>query len=149
MSDFVYQDLLPLGADTAPYRKLTSDYVSTFEGGGQTFLKVEPEAIRLLTAAAIRDISHLLRPGHLAQLRKILDDPEASANDRFVALDLLKNASIAVGESAGLVARKPRTLPSDLLQPNPGLRGASGTTGQLMSGPHVAARISAVPPAHR
>ena len=97
MSDFVYQDLLPLGADTAPYRKLTSDYVSTFEGGGQTFLKVEPEAIRLLTAAAIRDISHLLRPGHLAQLRKILDDPEASANDRFVALDLLKNASIAAG----------------------------------------------------
>ena len=97
MSDFVYQDLLPLGADTAPYRKLTSDYVSTFEGGGQTFLKVEPEAIRLLTATAIRDISHLLRPGHLAQLRKILDDPEASANDRFVALDLLKNASIAAG----------------------------------------------------
>ena len=97
MSDFVYQELLPLGADTTPYRKLTSDYVSTFEGGGQTFLKVEPEAIRLLTAAAIRDISHLLRPGHLAQLRKILDDPEASANDRFVALDLLKNASIAAG----------------------------------------------------
>jgi fumarate hydratase class I len=97
MSDFVYQELLPLGADTTPYRKLTSDYVSSFEGGGQTFLKVEPEAIRLLTAAAIRDISHLLRPGHLAQLRKILDDPEASANDRFVALDLLKNASIAAG----------------------------------------------------
>ena len=97
MSDFVYQELLPLGADTTPYRKLTSDYVSTFEGGGQTFVKVEPEAIRLLTAAAIRDISHLLRPGHLAQLRKILDDPEASANDRFVALDLLKNASIAAG----------------------------------------------------
>jgi fumarate hydratase class I len=97
MSDYVYQELLPLGADTTPYRKLTSDYVSTFEGGGQTFLKVEPEALRLLTAAAIRDISHLLRPGHLAQLRKILDDPEASANDRFVALDLLKNASIAAG----------------------------------------------------
>ena len=97
MSDFVYQDPLPLGPDTTPYRKLTADHVSTFETAGHTFLKVEPEAIRLLTAAAMRDISHLLRPGHLAQLRLILDDPEASANDRFVALDLLKNACIAAG----------------------------------------------------
>jgi fumarate hydratase class I len=97
MSDFAYQDLFPLGPDTTPYRKLTSDHVSTFEAAGQTFLKVEPEAIRLLTAEAIRDISHLLRPGHLQQLRNILDDPEASANDRFVALDLLKNACIAAG----------------------------------------------------
>jgi fumarate hydratase, class I len=97
MSDFEYQDLLPLGPDTTPYRKLTSDFVSTFEAGGRTFLQVEPEALRLLTATAIRDISHLLRPGHLGQLRKILDDPEASANDRFVALDLLKNACIAAG----------------------------------------------------
>ena len=97
MSDFVYQDPLPLGPDTTPYRKLTSDHVSTFEAAGHTFLKVEPEAIRLLTAEAMRDISHLLRPGHLAQLRLILDDPEASANDRFVALDLLKNACIAAG----------------------------------------------------
>ena len=97
MSDFVYQHPLPLGPDTTPYRKLTSDHVSTFEAAGHTFLKVEPEAIRLLTAEAMRDISHLLRPGHLAQLRLILDDPEASANDRFVALDLLKNACIAAG----------------------------------------------------
>ena len=97
MSDFVYQDPLPLGPDTTPYRKLTSDHVSTFEAAGHTFLKVEPEAIRLLTAEAMRDISHLLRPRHLAQLRLILDDPEASANDRFVALDLLKNACIAAG----------------------------------------------------
>jgi fumarate hydratase class I len=97
MSDFAYQDLFPLGPDTTPYRKLTSDFVSTFEAAGQTFLKVEPEAVRLLTAEAIRDISHLLRPGHLQQLRNILDDPEASANDRFVALDLLKNACIAAG----------------------------------------------------
>src|SRR4051794_16418138 len=97
MAEFEYQDLLPVGADETPYRKLTSDYVSTFEGGGHTFLQVAPEALTLLTAEAMRDIAHLLRPGHLAQLRKILDDPEASANDKFVALDLLKNASIAAG----------------------------------------------------
>jgi fumarate hydratase class I len=97
MSEFVYQDVLPLGPDATTYRKLTSDHVSTFEGGGHTFLRVEPEALTLLTATAMRDIAHLLRPGHLAQLRRILDDPEASANDRFVALDLLKNASIAAG----------------------------------------------------
>jgi fumarate hydratase class I len=97
MAEFEYQDLLPVGADETPYRQLTTDYVSTFEGGGHTFLKVEPEALTLLTATAMRDIAHLLRPGHLAQLRTILDDPEASANDKFVALDLLKNASIAAG----------------------------------------------------
>jgi fumarate hydratase class I len=95
MSDFQYQDLLPLGPDTTPYRKLTSDHVSTFEAAGKTFLKVEPEALTLLTRQAMRDISHLLRPGHLAQLRAILDDGEASPNDKFVALELLKNANIA------------------------------------------------------
>jgi fumarate hydratase class I len=89
--------MLPLGKDETPYRLLTKDHVSTFEAGGHTFLRVEPEALRLLTREAMRDIAHLLRPGHLAQLRRILDDPEASANDRFVALDLLKNASIAAG----------------------------------------------------
>src|SRR6266404_5962909 len=97
MSDFQFQDLLPLGSDETPYRKLTSDHVSTFEAAGQTFLRVEPEALTLLTRQAMRDISHLLRPGHLAQLRKILDDAEASANDKFVALDFLKNANIAAG----------------------------------------------------
>ncbi|GAA2453468.1 fumarate hydratase [Streptomyces macrosporus] len=92
---FAYTDLLPLGEDTTPYRLVTSEGVSTFEAGGRTFLKVEPEALRLLAAEAMRDISHFLRPAHLAQLRRILDDPEASPNDRFVALDLLKNANIA------------------------------------------------------
>ncbi|MEE1939263.1 fumarate hydratase [Streptomyces sp. TRM 70361] len=92
---FSYTDLLPLGADDTPYRLVTAEGVSTFEAGGRTFLKVEPEALRLLAAEAVRDISHFLRPAHLAQLRRILDDPEASANDRFVALDLLKNANIA------------------------------------------------------
>jgi fumarate hydratase, class I len=98
--DFQYQDLLPLGEDQTPYRLVTSEGVSTFEANGQEFLSVTPEAITKLTAEAIHDISHLLRPGHLAQLRKIIDDPEASGNDKFVALDLLKNASIA---SAGIL----------------------------------------------
>ncbi|MBD3007869.1 fumarate hydratase [Streptomyces sp. 5-10] len=95
MPEFAYSDLLPLGEDTTPYRLVTSEGVSTFEADGRTFLKVEPEALRTLAAEAMHDISHYLRPAHLAQLRRILDDPEASANDRFVALDLLKNANIA------------------------------------------------------
>jgi fumarate hydratase class I len=97
MPEFAYTDLLPLGQDDTEYRLLTTEGVSTLEAGGRTFLQVEPEALRLLTETAIHDISHLLRPAHLAQLRRILDDPEASPNDRFVALDLLKNASIASG----------------------------------------------------
>ncbi|MBX6766607.1 MAG: fumarate hydratase [Actinomadura rubrobrunea] len=97
MPEFSYTDLLPTGPDDTEYRLLTSDGVSTFEAGGRRFLQVEPEVLRLLTETAMRDIAHLLRPSHLAQLRKILDDPEASPNDRFVALDLLKNAGIASG----------------------------------------------------
>jgi fumarate hydratase class I len=98
MTEFVYQELLPIDHhDATPYRLLSTDGVSTFTGGGHEFLQVEPAALTLLAREAMRDIAHLLRPGHLAQLRKILDDPEASANDRFVALDLLKNASIAAG----------------------------------------------------
>ena len=89
--------MLPLGEDDTPYRLLTNDGVSTFEAAGKTFLQVEPEALTLLTREAMRDIAHLLRPGHLQQLANILDDPEASANDRFVALELLKNANIAAG----------------------------------------------------
>src|SRR3954464_13599568 len=94
---FAYSDLLPLGQDTTSYRLVTSEGVRTFEADGRTFLKVEPEALRTLAAEAIHDISHYLRPDHLAQLRRILDDPEASPNDRFVALDLLKNANISAG----------------------------------------------------
>jgi fumarate hydratase class I len=97
MPEFAWTDLLPTGADETPYRLLTTDGVRTFEAAGRTFLEVDPEALRLLTYEAMHDIAHLLRPGHLAQLRRILDDPEASANDRFVALDLLKNANIAAG----------------------------------------------------
>ncbi|MGI9196973.1 MAG: fumarate hydratase [Candidatus Nanopelagicales bacterium] len=95
--DFEYADLLPLGPDTTPYRLVTADGIRTVESAGRTFLEVDPEVLRLLTFEAIRDIQHLLRPGHLAQLRAILDDPEASPNDRFVALDLLKNANVAAG----------------------------------------------------
>ncbi|MBJ82262.1 MAG: fumarate hydratase [Acidimicrobiaceae bacterium] len=95
--EFLYSDLLPTGDSEIVYRQITDDYVSTFEAGGRRFLKVEPEALRLLTAEAMRDIAHLLRPGHLTQLAAILEDPEASPNDRFVATELLKNANIAAG----------------------------------------------------
>ncbi|EGX99596.1 fumarate hydratase class I, aerobic [Nitrospirillum viridazoti Y2] len=87
--------MFPVAKDATSYRKLTSDYVSTTTFDGEEVLKVEPEGLRLLAEQAFIDINHLLRPGHLAQLRAILDDAEASPNDRFVALDLLKNASIA------------------------------------------------------
>jgi len=98
MTEFVYQELLPIDHhDATPYRLLSTEGISSFSGGGHEFLQVDPSALTLLAREAMRDIAHLLRPGHLAQLRKILDDPEASANDKFVALDLLKNASIAAG----------------------------------------------------
>jgi fumarate hydratase class I len=95
--EFHYSDLLPAGPDDTPYRLLTADGVSTFEAGGRTFLQVSGEAIRQLTAEAMHDIAHYLRPAHLAQLRRIIDDPESSGNDRFVALDLLKNVNISAG----------------------------------------------------
>ncbi|MFZ5890411.1 MAG: fumarate hydratase [Myxococcota bacterium] len=97
MPNFAYQELLPLAADETPYRLLTRDFVSSFEAGGHKFLKVEPQALTLLTREAMRDIAHLLRPGHLDQLARILKDPEATPNDKFVALELLKNANIAAG----------------------------------------------------
>ena len=98
MAEFAYEDLLPIGSDETPYRLLTTEGVRTVDGpGGRTFLEVDPEALRLLTETAMHDIAHYLRPGHLQQLANILDDPEASNNDKFVALDLLKNANIAAG----------------------------------------------------
>ena len=97
MPDFHYVDMLPLGEDTTSYRLLTTDGVGVIEAGDRTFLTIEPEALRLLAYEALHDIQHLLRTSHLQQLRNILDDPEASANDKFVALDLLKNANIAAG----------------------------------------------------
>jgi fumarate hydratase class I len=97
MPEFAYQELLPIGADETQYQLLSADDVSTFSAGGRTFVQVDPEALTTLTSRAMFDIAHLLRPGHLAQLRAILDDPEASPNDCFVAMELLKNACIAAG----------------------------------------------------
>ena len=98
MPTFAFQDILEAGHhDATPYRKLTGDHVQPLTAGGRRFLEVAPEALTLLTRTAMRDIAHLLRPGHLAQLRAILDDKDASPNDHFVALELLKNASIAAG----------------------------------------------------
>ena len=97
MADFDFTEIFPLGPDTTTYRYLGNEGVSTFDSPAGTFLRVEPSAITLLTSTAMRDIAHLLRASHLQQLANILDDPEASDNDRFVALDLLKNASISAG----------------------------------------------------
>jgi fumarate hydratase class I len=97
MAEFAYQDLLPLGEDVTPYRLLMREGVSTLEAGGRRFLEVDPAALTELSRAAMRDIAHLFRTGHLQQLADILQDPEASPNDRFVALELLKNACVAAG----------------------------------------------------
>jgi fumarate hydratase, class I len=97
MPEFVYSDLLPTTPDDTPYRQLTDEGVSTFEVDGETFLRVHPDALTRLAYEGMHDIAHFLRPAHLQQLRSILDDPEASPNDHFVALDLLKNANISAG----------------------------------------------------
>ena len=95
--EFSYQDLLPIGEDKTEYRQLSAEGVSTFNAEGRQFLTVTPVAIENLTKVAIHDISHYLRAEHLQQLANILKDPESSPNDRFVALDLLKNANISAG----------------------------------------------------
>ena len=95
--DFAYEDLLPLGHDETEYRFITKEGVTTSQVAGRTFITVTKEALRKLTEEAVHDIQHYLRSSHLQQLRNIIEDPEASPNDRFVALDLLKNANIAAG----------------------------------------------------
>ena len=94
---FQYQEMLPAGHHEPAWRLLTTDHVSTFEAAGQRFLRVDPGALTLLTRTAMMDIAHLFRPGHLAQVRAILEDSEASANDRFVAREMLRNACISAG----------------------------------------------------
>src|SRR5438128_11417014 len=94
---YKHTPLFPLGKDSAPYRKLGADGVRLERIMGRDMVVIEREALRALAEAAFTDINHLLRPGHLKQLRAILDDPEASANDKFVAYDFLKNANIAAG----------------------------------------------------
>jgi fumarate hydratase class I len=97
MNDYEHHEMIPLGEDDTPYQLLTTDYVSTGTFEGQEILKVDTEGLSILANRAIRDSAHLLRPAHLKQLTKILDDPEASDNDRFVAVEMLKNANIAAG----------------------------------------------------
>ena len=97
MAEFSYTELLPLGHDDTVYRKIADGGVSTRRAFGRKFLDVDPQALTSLTRTAMRDIAHLLRPAHLRQLRSILDDPQASPNDRYVARDLLQNACIAAG----------------------------------------------------
>src|SRR3954451_17776752 len=97
-ASFSYSPLLPTGDDLTEYRLITDEGVDVVNGpGGRRFLTVEASALTQLTAEAMHDIAHYLRPAHLAQLRAIIDDPKASPNDRFVALDLLRNANIAAG----------------------------------------------------
>src|SRR5712691_8169562 len=98
MAELDFHDIFPHGPDTTPYRKLTGDYVAAASLDGERIVKIDRRALTLLASQAFVDCQHLLRPGHLQQLRNILDDPEASDNDRFVAFDLLKNANIAAGK---------------------------------------------------
>ena len=97
MSAFIHHEMVPLGADDTSYRSLTTEHVSQIDAGGRSILKIEPAALTLLTAQAFEDSAHLLRTRHLQQLARILEDPEASDNDRYVAYELLKNANIAAG----------------------------------------------------
>src|SRR5260221_10757456 len=98
MAESDFHDIFPHGPDTTHYRKLTGESVAASEFAGERIVKIDPKALTLLAQQAFVDCQHLLRPGHLQQLRNILDDAEASDNDRFVAFDLLKNANIAAGK---------------------------------------------------
>jgi fumarate hydratase class I len=97
MPEFRFQEMFPHGEDTTPYRRLDGDWLSTGDFRDQRLLVIDAAALTRLAAEAVRDVSHLFRPSHLAQLRRILDDPEASENDRFVALNMLRNANVAAG----------------------------------------------------
>ncbi len=95
MTEFTYQEMFPLGPDTTEYRRLTADFVSEASFEGHAMVKIAPEGLTLLAEQAFKDVSHLLRTSHLLQLVKILHDSESSANDRYVALEMLKNAVIS------------------------------------------------------
>src|SRR5262245_13084721 len=97
MPEFQFQEMFPLGPEDVPYRCLTTNHIGSAELAGERILTVAPQALTLLSGEAFHDVSHLLRPSHLRQLRAILEDSEASSNDKFVALDMLKNANIAAG----------------------------------------------------
>jgi hypothetical protein len=95
MSDFSYQDMFPLADDATPYRRLSENHVTVASFEDRDVLKVSPDGLTYLAEQAFSDVSHLLRPAHLKQLEEIFDDPESSANDRYVMLELLKNAAIS------------------------------------------------------
>ena len=95
MTEFQYQEIFPLEKDTTEYRLLSDDFISTTSFDGHDILKIDPQALTLLAEEAFRDVSHLLRPAHLEKVAGILKDPDASENDRLVALEMLKNAVIA------------------------------------------------------
>src|SRR5262245_18358049 len=97
MPEFAFQEMFPHGTDATPYRKLDGAWVGEDAFRSGLVLIVDAEALTRLADEAVRDVSHLFRPGHLAQLRRILEDPEASANHRFVALEMLKNANVSAG----------------------------------------------------
>jgi len=97
VTEFRHTAVLPLGPDETQYRRLDLPAGSLVEAAGRTFLQIAPTTITALVREAVHDISHLLRPSHLAQLRAVVDDPEASPNDRFVATDLLRNACVSAG----------------------------------------------------
>src|SRR5215470_2257172 len=97
MPEFRFQEMFPHGEDPTPYRRVEGDFVGRDSFRGEPVLTVDSAGLTRLAAEAVRDVSHLFRPGHLAQLRRILDDPEASSNDRFVALEMLKNANVSAG----------------------------------------------------
>jgi len=94
--DFIYQDAYPILKDTTEYRKITSDFVKVETHGNREVLTIDPQGIALLAEEALSDVSFMLRSSHLEKLRKIIDDPEATDNDRFVAYNLLQNAVVAV-----------------------------------------------------
>jgi len=95
MVEFAYQEMFPLGEDTTEYRRLTKDHISLTSFEGVDVLKIDAQGLTLLAEEAFKDVSHLYRPSHLLLLEKILKDPESSENDRFVALEMLKNAVIS------------------------------------------------------
>jgi fumarate hydratase class I len=136
MTDWKYSKLFQLTGDDTPYRKITSDYVSTVEVEGRQIVKIEDKGLELLTREAMADIAHLLRPGHLRQLSMILEDQEASENDRFVAKELLKNANIAAGRvlpscqdtgTAIIVGKKGQNVWTDGDDAEPLTKGVMGT----------------------
>ena len=96
--EFHYQDPFPILKDDTQYKKLSSEYVKTEQLGDREILIVDPKALELLSENALADVSFMLRSSHLEKLRKIIDDPEATDNDRFVAYNLLQNAAVMPGQ---------------------------------------------------